>query len=118
MFERVNRTGHRRRRARRGTVALAAIGVLVLLALALAWVDPSALRALPALALPLLLAIRRYPGERILVILRQTRRRRRRRPCSVRPDGARSEFVLARGGLLLARSLAVRPPPPAAPTVA
>ena len=112
MFERVNPTGHRRRRARRGTVAIA-IAMLVLLTLALAWVDPSALRALPALALPLLLAIRRYPGEGILVILHQTRRRRRQRPCSVRPTGARSEFVLARGGLLLARSLAVRPPPAA-----
>jgi hypothetical protein len=66
---------------------------------------------LPALALIVPLLLRRYPGERLLVELSRRRYERRPRPRSsvaiVRP----SPVLAVRGGLLLARSLAVRPPP-------
>jgi hypothetical protein len=66
----------------------------------------------PALALALPLLVRRYPGERTLLRLSETRRRstpargrtlaRPRRPLALQSP---------RGGLLLGRSLAERPPP-------
>jgi hypothetical protein len=68
---------------------------------------------LPALTLALVLLARRYPGERTLLALR-------RRPPRVRWPRPRSNaplappvvvLLIARGGLLIARSLAVRPPP-------
>jgi hypothetical protein len=67
---------------------------------------------LPALTLALVLLARRYPGERALLALRGERRavRRRRAPLRV-PTPRPAVLILARGGLLLARSLAVRPPP-------
>jgi hypothetical protein len=97
----------------RATAALAAFATLVGIALAITQLDPSALCALPALVLPALLALRRYPGERNLAVrlyaTRRARRRRRRRRVSL----ARApEVAVPRGGLLLAWSLAVRPPPP------
>lgn len=67
---------------------------------------------LPALALALTLLARRYPGERALIALRgvEPRARRPRRSFSV---SRYHSVVLAavQGGLLIARSLAVRPPP-------
>jgi hypothetical protein len=98
---------------RRRSAALAAVAAVAIAALALVKLDPGALRALPALVLPLLLALRRYPGERMLAVLSKARRRRRRPPRSSMPRAARPEVGLPRGGLLLARSLAVRPPPSA-----
>ncbi|HTZ86451.1 MAG TPA: hypothetical protein VMB05_07270 [Solirubrobacteraceae bacterium] len=63
-----------------------------------------------AIAVPLL--ARRYPGERILLAFRRPERRRFPRPRSSAPLSWRRVPVLAaRGGELLARSLAVRPPP-------
>jgi hypothetical protein len=67
---------------------------------------------LPALALALTLFARRYPGERRLFALRRRRPRVRwPRPRSSISIRARVPLRAVRGGLLLARSLAVRPPP-------
>lgn len=68
---------------------------------------------LPALALAFVLLMRRYPGERTLVRLATPRRTRWARLRASVPRGARSSAVAAHGGLLIARSLAVRPPPAA-----
>jgi hypothetical protein len=96
---------------KRTAAAIAAACTFMLVAFVLVRLDPTALGALPALALPLLLMLRRYPGERALIALSAARRTRRwpalRRAC-VAP---RAHIDLPRGGLLLARSLAVRPPP-------
>jgi len=100
-------------RLRRGALALLSLAAVTIAAFALTWIDPTALCALPALVLPMLLVLRRYPGERILAVLSEARRRRRQRPCSSVVPSARLEVGLPRGGLLLARSLAVRPPPSA-----
>jgi len=67
---------------------------------------------LPALALACALAFRRYPGERLLVALRSRRRARWPRARSLVSARARPLTAAAHGGLLMARSLAVRPPPP------
>lgn len=65
----------------------------------------------PAMALAGALLARRYPGERLLVRLAgRGRRTRRRRPPLV-PTPIRIAALTPRGGLLLGRSLAVRPPP-------
>jgi hypothetical protein len=85
-------------------------GALVLATALLVHVDPGLACVLPALALTLLLGARRYPGERILVAL--ARARRWRHPASA-PPAPRPHVAFPRGGLLLARSLAVRPPPAA-----
>jgi hypothetical protein len=100
------------RRGRTG-LALTGLAALAVAAAVLASADPSALCALPALALPLLLALRRYPGERVLVGVARPRRRSPR-PRASAPTGARLEFPRPRGSLLLGRALAVRPPPRAA----
>jgi len=63
---------------------------------------------LPALLLIGVLLVFRYPGERRLLAAVQTRRRRR--ADSVVHD-PRPRALLARGGRLIASSLAVRPPP-------
>jgi hypothetical protein len=99
-------------RLRRSTAALAIFTALALVALTVVGLDPSALCALPALALPALLALRRYPGERTLAVAlhesrRDGRQRRRLRVCRASPP----RVAVPRGGLLLACSLAVRPPP-------
>jgi hypothetical protein len=86
---------------------------LAIAASALVKLDPSVLCALPALVLPLLLALGSYPGERILAVLSGARPERPRRARSSVPLRARSEVFVPRGGLLLACSLAVRPPPSA-----
>ncbi|HWX87006.1 MAG TPA: hypothetical protein VNX67_02415 [Solirubrobacteraceae bacterium] len=69
---------------------------------------------LPALALAVVLLLRRYPGERTLARLAAPRRSSRwARPRASVPRAARSFSVAVHGGLLIARSLAVRPPPAA-----
>lgn len=94
-------------------VALPALAATVVVLVALASVDPSVLGLLPVLALALVLALRRYPGEGTLLALA---RRRRHEP----PRGISSALrrvrcwtgpAVPRGGLLLACSLANRPPP-------
>jgi hypothetical protein len=90
---------------------LSALAGIAAGAVVLALVDPSALCLLPVLALAVPLSMRRYPGERMIAALSAAGRRRRwARPRPIAPR-ARAATVVARGGLLLARSLAVRPPP-------
>ena len=91
------------------------------LCLAIAWMavdalpscELGALHLLPFLVLVTLLWRRRYPGERRLEALRlSVRPRRRRRPQSDTRSPARpARAVMARGGDLLGRAVAVRPPP-------
>jgi len=67
---------------------------------------------LPALALALPLLARRYPGERALLVLRGERRRPHwPRPRSSASSARRVRVTAVRGGLLIGRALAVRPPP-------
>jgi hypothetical protein len=100
-----------RSRASKRTWALLAVGGLAIGVLALTGIDAGALCLLPALALAVPLAMRRYPGERILASLSNTRRSRWPRPRSSSPHGERGFTVAPHGGLLIARALAVRPPP-------
>jgi len=67
---------------------------------------------LPLVALAIPLLVRRYPGERALVGLRNLGRRPRwsRRVACV-PPRSRMLMRVVRGGRLIACSLAVRPPP-------
>jgi hypothetical protein len=90
-------------------MALLATGMLV--GVVVVAVDPTALCLLPAFAFAVPLLINRYPGERTIAALSHARQRRWARPCSSVPRIRSVARVLARGGLLLARSLAVRPPP-------
>ena len=69
---------------------------------------------LPAIAVALPLLARRYPGEDVLIALRTTRPALPRAARTVQGHG-RSDAWAPRGGLLMGRSLAVRPPPPATP---
>jgi hypothetical protein len=92
-------------------LALLAIAVGLLLTVGL---DPNVLCLVPALALALVLLTRRYPGERMLIEVRTRSCRHRARPSSDRAARPRVLVILARGGKLIASSLAVRPPPPAA----
>lgn len=66
---------------------------------------------LPALLLSVPLLVQRYPGERRLAarVASARRRPRRRVLCERTPAGP--VRLVARGSLLIARSLAVRPPP-------
>lgn len=98
-------------------LALIAVGVLCVLPIVLgAPVD--LLLAAPALLLALPLLSGRYLGEDALDrLVRMTRPvPRRRARASLRPTAAGDGVLFARGGTLLARSLAVRPPP-AAPAI-
>jgi hypothetical protein len=95
----------------RRTVALLAVASLALGMLALVALDSSALCLLPALTLVVPLLMRRYPGERILTDLSGARRLHWPRPHASVPRGARGFAVAPHGGLLIARALAVRPPP-------
>jgi hypothetical protein len=70
---------------------------------------------LPAVVLALPLLARRYPGERVLLALRRVEHSRWERPCSSVPSRRRVVLVLVRGGRLIGRSLAVRPPPARSP---
>lgn len=115
MLEAVSHMARGVGRLPRKALPLVALAALLVVVLALLSVDPSALRALPALLLPLLVVLRRYPGERILVVLSVARRTRRRVARSLMPARGRATCPLPRGGLLLACSLAVRPPPRATP---
>jgi len=111
VFEQIDPNRHIRSLRQRDGIAQLGLAVATLAVLALAWSDPMAVCVLPALVLPVLLAVRRYPGERILAVLARTRPRSRQRPRSSVPLAARHEVCFARGGLLLACALAVRPPP-------
>jgi hypothetical protein len=67
---------------------------------------------LPSLLLALVLLRRAYPGERVLLALRARARAFRRTPRkAARVKRPLIHLLLARGGELIACSLAVRPPP-------
>jgi hypothetical protein len=112
VFETTRLSRGRRSRARWNAPALPALVLGTALLVALASVDPAVLCVLPALALPLLLALRRYPGERVLARRAPHPPTRRGGASAAAP---RTRFVICRprGRLLLAFSLAVRPPPAA-----
>ncbi|MGC2372715.1 MAG: hypothetical protein WA484_02455 [Solirubrobacteraceae bacterium] len=94
---------------------VALLAAITLVGVVVVAVDTTALCLLPALALAMPLLLRRYPGERLIVVLSRAGRQRWPRPRASRPYRRRSvEVAVARGGLLLALSLAVRPPPVAA----
>jgi hypothetical protein len=112
VFAAVNPSGRIPISARRAPASFAVLAALTLIALALVRLDPAALCALPALVLPALLALRRYPGERILAVrLHEAGRERRQRSSPSVSSSSSPQVVVPRGGLLLAWSLAVRPPP-------
>lgn len=94
-------------------MALPALAATVVVLVALASIDPSVLGLLPVLALALVLALRRYPGEGALLAL--ARRRRHEAARGISPTLRRVRCwtgpAVPRGGLLLACSLANRPPP-------
>jgi len=97
-------------RGGRSAWALLALAAGVCGIAALAAIDTNALCLLPALALAAPLLMRRYPGERTLVALAVRRPHRPRARASV-PRTGRLFTVAPHGGLLIARALAVRPPP-------
>jgi hypothetical protein len=70
------------------------------------------LYALPALALLAALLLGRYPGERLIfAAVARARRRPRRAPQTAPRLASLDRATLPRGGKLLARALAGRPPP-------
>ena len=100
---------------RRLPVALLAATLLWCLALALAGAHDGLLYLVPALLLAAPLAIRRYPGEGALTAL--ARPAARPRPSRRAAKGPRPALrLMPRGALLLATSLAERPPPARAAT--
>jgi hypothetical protein len=84
----------------------------VLVCCAIACESTGLLCLLPALLLACVLLLSHYPGERML-IARSSRMGRRRWPRARSASSARARALTtaAHGGLLIARSLAVRPPP-------
>jgi hypothetical protein len=101
--------------SRRLRTAALVVSTLALTCCALeGWGGDGLLCALPALLLGLALLARRYPGERLLVAASAARRTCWPRARSQSRVRATPAATIARGGLLLARSLAVRPPPRAA----
>jgi len=90
---------------------LTAVACLLALCAAAGVGGDGLLSLLPALALACLLLARRYPGERVLIALRERRRARWARPRSCAGPRRRATVEPVRGGLLIGRSLAVRPPP-------
>ncbi len=67
-------------------MALPALALVAVLLAAIVSIDPSVLCILPALALALLLSLRRYPGERVLVALARSRRHEPRWQNSIRAE--------------------------------
>ena len=102
--------------SRRPSTAALIVSVLALACCVIeGWGGDGLLFVLPALLLGLVLLARRYPGERLLVAARAAQRTRWPRAQSQPRMRARpAAAAIARGGQLLARSLAVRPPPRAA----
>ncbi|HTZ85403.1 MAG TPA: hypothetical protein VMB05_01935 [Solirubrobacteraceae bacterium] len=91
-------------------VAIAAIALTASVAAELG--GGALLSMLPPLALTALLLLRHYPGERALIARHGTRPKRERTPAPTRPRVREGLIAYAvRGTQLMARSLAVRPPP-------
>jgi hypothetical protein len=103
------------RQTRPSAAAISAIALVagLIVGAATGAVDTSGLLHLaPALVLAVALLVRRYPGERLIVRLTGSARRPRRcgRALALKPQ-VHVAVLVPRGGLLLGRSLAVRPPP-------
>jgi hypothetical protein len=98
---------------RRWSVAVGPFSTVLLLGVALALQSRGLLFVLPALLLVSVLLGRRYPGERLLLALRERDAQTARWPRvrSARSGRTRALTAVVHGGLLIARSLAVRPPP-------
>lgn len=103
--------------ASKGVPARVAIAALVVSGLAVPGCGEVLLACAPLIALLGGLLHDRYPGERLLADLIDRRAAHRRRPAIVHLQAFRRapRLCLPRGGLLLARSLAVRPPPAVLP---
>ena len=88
-------------------VSLAAVAIVALIG-----GDAGVLGLAPAVVIALVLSRRRYPGARLLAAMRSRAARRcPRRGLAPLTATARVRATAPRGGLLLARSLAIRPPP-------
>jgi hypothetical protein len=97
---------------RRWSLAAASAAIALLVYCAVVSGASDLLCLLPAALLACLLLARRYPGERALIALRRKRVERRwARPRSSLAARPRVLTAAVHGGLLIARSLAVRPPP-------
>jgi hypothetical protein len=105
----------RRRPAHRGVLPvdgrLLAVALLLGAAAAVAGGDLGVLALAPAVAIALVVSRRRYPGARLLVAMRTRGMRAVRRGLAPMRAAGRAFVIAPRGGLLLARSLANRPPP-------
>lgn len=100
---------------------LLAILAPVVVSAALVAGGPDALLALPLLVCLVPLLLGRYAGEDKLHTLARwvgTRRSRRRASAATMPQARPGAALTPRGGRLIAASLAVRPPPAAAPSPA
>jgi hypothetical protein len=105
----------RNKTSRRLRTTALTVSVLALTCCALeGWGGDGLLFVLPALLLGLVLLARRYPGERLLVAARAQRTRWPHAQSQPRARTRPAAATIARGGQLLASSLAVRPPPRAA----
>jgi hypothetical protein len=96
--------------------AVIAVAAAALLCAAEGRISSDLLSLLPALLIAAVLFARRYPGERLLIAWSTRISRRRRRPGATARRSRRGASATPRGGLLLGFALAVRPPPPLAPT--
>lgn len=90
---------------------LAIVAALIVVLAALVVADPNTLCMLPALLLAVPLLLHRYPGERLLSAVSPVKRSHRAAARGAQPPRTVVKRM-PRGGLLIARSLAVRPPPP------
>ena len=105
-------------RDRKLLLGLAAM-TLAFASLTLVGVHSDVLLAAPVLAFALPLLAGRYVGEEQLARLVAAYLGARRRPAvTIAPHARRGPRRLPRGGRLIAASLAVRPPPPAARLIA
>lgn len=92
-------------------LAAVAAGIVLTLCAAQGWGGDALLTLLPAMLLGCLLCARMYPGERMLVTAHRGRSKGWARAVSSPRPRRLPLIAAARGGLLIASSLAVRPPP-------
>lgn len=95
---------------RRPRIAAALVLVLAIAGL-VAVLGADALFIAPALAAALMLGLRQYPGEHLIATLRRAPGPTAARCPALLGTARAGHDVLPGGGLLLALSLAVRPPP-------
>lgn len=97
---------------RTGLLVAVLAGAMVLTLAATDGSGSGLLCLLPAIVLAAPLVARRYPGEQVLLALGDACHEARPQPSRSVPSGLRHLARVPRGGLLIASSLAVRPPPP------